>query len=332
MPLGMQNDIIAGDIAGLALLKSHKIWRLKGFVGDSLVLKYEQIANEQVLKNASPVLKTIDPLARMKALKPSEVGQVRIALAQQYNLRLDTHTNDFRTEMLDFLKIIDQRPRMYTLSKMANQTVLELDAALNQQAAGNGDAIIQFTRSLLAKDGLEKLGMVVAGDLVTGNQDRFTFNTGINNRKVGNHTYQLKCIYNLTNIILSGQNDRLEPSMLDYVDPGNGLREGMLTVEQMERNTGNKWQGRLLLKKKDRKSIASDVVSDLETLLTPPTTRRKLFGVLGLSAESRVLAGLETGLTKILRMLYVRSRTDGKRMTKSLASVLEILQTGDIKL
>lgn len=329
MALSMTNDIVATDIAGMSVLLEDKIWLLKGFHMDDLVIKYESIGTHAALKSSSPVLKAIDPVARMKPLKESEVLQLRLAVTHVYNLGIDRDGNDFRPQLFKLLQVLDRK--LVPFSKMQKQTVLTLDSAMKRKLAGRGDQIKTFVHFLTAEGGLEALGRVAAGDMVIGNEDRFSFGRqGTTGIRVGDHTFQLKIIYNVGNVMITGTGSHFGPSSLDYIDSGNKLRDGNRTVQQDEKSTGDWWSGRHLMKSSRRKAVADRIVDDLDVLLTPPPSKPRLFSKLGIGARGRIVDGMEEGYRRIMRKLQPLSHTNRLSITMDSAYKLLLVES-DLK-
>jgi len=298
------------DIEKVKALKENKVFLLTGFNGDRLVVKADAV-NKAQLKSANWTMNAIDPRARAKALKDTELAE----------LRLFADMGVFQLEMLEksgINQVNDKHPMRelqgspgwdgtgdFTWFKMEAHTLIDMEKAytLAHRPGKNKPAdlshITEFCTTLKGPGGLERLGEIIAVDLFNGYKDRFYPGGGFLFR-------QWKAIVNLGNVMLiMDSNNNLVPSGLDAVNRESPTWKQQVTAD---------WSGHLLSDIARRRTFAGDVIDDIEHIFAPipPTARRFKTPepALGKHSKSvqRLIDGMRNGVKKIIQK--VRDKGD----------------------
>ena len=171
-----------------------------------------------------------------------------------------------------------------------------LYTALEARSAGNKALLRKFRDTLKGRGGLERLGQVIAADLVIGNTDRFNPYLRRQGWQVGALALNLEVTANVGNVFMS-LNDLEEGEIRGADFTGGWMQHADPTAPINEEQY--RWGARVLVDTQDRHRFAHKVIKDLEKMLSP---HRKNFArsVLGHDAESRLNSGMKEG-TRMLR-------------------------------
>lgn len=305
MPLSVNSPIVAADIDHIKMLKDLKVWLLKGFNDDKIVIKKDAVYAPQI-KSANPIIKAIAPGSKLKILTPAEITALNnfVAAYEGWARELDQMGMDLDPEedqaVKDLKEVLGPRfPEPFV--KMEAVNVMDLEKALDQRMAPNADKtnLRAFAATLKAPGGLERLGKIIAADLFNGNTDRFH-----PNRKkaitVGGVTINLRCLVNVGNVFRVETAGGSEVGALDFVDPQALFKDTNQPLTQVEKNVDKLWPGRILADKKLRNLFADDVVHDLEAILSPRKSIFSLKTKLGSGASGRIATGMAEG-TKLIK-------------------------------
>src|SRR5215469_2830153 len=94
MALSVNNEIIAGDIREIRVLKPSAVYLLVGENNDEVVVKRE-LTETSVIQSSKAVMKAIDPrAAKIKVLKPLELQALRHYIAE-YERRAQNYQLEF---------------------------------------------------------------------------------------------------------------------------------------------------------------------------------------------------------------------------------------------
>lgn len=309
--LDVNSGILASDIKTVGELKLNKVFDLRGFRSDRLIVKFESIqSTPEQIKAAGKVVKSIDPLSKAKVCSKTEEAQ----LTQFCTSAIDTHLyfKDFESSSSSDYKssitACEHLKRMLgygdmPLIKMARQDVSDLQDVANKAFGEGSDLgpLQRFVKTLVDPKGLEALGQVIAADAFNGNVDRFNFFAKPLAGKFGPHVVELRVLVNPGNIIQSRTENGVIVSLLDYVDPGSQYRDQSVSLQDNEtrvRGSFGDWPGRYMVKKSARLECAEKVVDDFEDIFTPNKSffsKRKL----GKDAVRRVAYGMWFGTNRI---------------------------------
>lgn len=196
MSLDVTKQIKIEEIATIELVKGGKIIILHGNSNDKndkIVLKVEEGASVAQVKSAKAVMKAVDPSLKTKIVSIEETNALIDAIggyvednALNYILggEREPHLNAENLEvMLNMLESWKERiaEGNNPLLKMSYVEVKDvrsmLEKRLNNDAKNKTD-LRAFTNALNAPGGLEKLGMIIAADMMNDNHDRFSVRGG----------------------------------------------------------------------------------------------------------------------------------------------------------
>jgi hypothetical protein len=150
-----------------------------------------------------------------------------------------------------------------------------------------------FTATLNAKDGLERLGTIIAVDLFNMNQDRF-WPDAPQTEQIGGFEFHFRCLRNIGNVFRIDTGDgSSEVGALDFIFRKEGFTDINKPLAECER-AGGPWGGRILADKARRLAFAKDVAHDLERALNPLNGGFGLKTKLHSDAANRISAGMVT--------------------------------------
>ena len=320
MTLSVHTFIEEGDILQIKALKRAKVHRVYGFLDDNLVLKWEPGFDKQRIKEGSGLIGVVDGLAQPVPLKSFELSELyqwcsnrahwinrNRQLQNKPSLDKDIH------EAAEDIKLnIIQKTPGYKLPLLQVRT-LE-DAMTDYSDNANKKPLQSFVKHLLATDGLEQLGRIVALDLIMVNTDRFYPDSrGTKSFRLGGQTIELDTVINIGNIMLATQGSHWAFSALDTFDPASYWnRAGDKSYSSAETAMGsnsNTWPVRYLVQPMLRHTYSKRILADLEKLFLP--VRRSLFSVFGGKEVRRLEWGMVDGGMAVNAKLkdYVKSRT-----------------------
>jgi len=311
MALSLTAPIVYDDIQEIVLLKPLKVFLLRGYAGDEIVIKADAVQAGHV-KSAGVVVKAIDPGVKMKVLTPPEILELR-NYVELYLAVMDVMgaviVTDPERAAIDSLRQLFAMPGNVTMMKMNKQTLQDLGEAFNMRSQGDKGPVKQFITALKSPGGLEKLGQVIAADMYNGNTDRFCpLEPGVPPMpplSAGSLSVQLKVVVNPGNVmIIVGPTGVFSASLLDYVDPQSQFKDSTHTLANQE--AGQVWPGRTLIDKTARHAFAKDVIEDLEKILHPKKHKLSLKTKLGSDAVKRLEAGMLEAVKLIKRALEVK--------------------------
>lgn len=303
MTLNINGFIEEGDILQITALKRGKVHRVWGFQDDSLVLKWEPGLQSNRIDEGTELIGGIDSVAKPVPLTGSELyellswcGNKIEWIKRQRKLMNDpSHDKELYQAADDIeLNIKDKIPG-YKLPMLKVRT---LEDALNDYGSKDKKPLKSFVKDLLANDGLEQLGRIVALDLILANTDRFyPENKSAKTVNLGGKEIALETIVNLGNIMLATQGTLWRVSALDSFDPGSHWKyAGDNSYTTRETNKGSDiitWPVRYLVGPALRRRYAEQILSDLEKLFLP--VRRSLFAVFGRKEIDRLVWGMIEG-------------------------------------
>ncbi|MEN8150234.1 MAG: hypothetical protein ABFS86_10450 [Planctomycetota bacterium] len=307
--LSLNSPINAADIyTAKALAPGHPVFKLDGFGDDrgkidSVVVKLETNQSSANVQAAAMIMTVVDRNARTEALKPLEVGQLKL-WAQGGEV---PDVDAFQTA-LDLARQLEI-PGAWVKMDVKRLTMLDGAVKKRLDPANPDKADVRLiARALKKHGGLEKLGEIIAADLFNGNTDRFGPPFELQPGR-GPGGIPLDAIYNVGNVFVACDGKgRGSPIGLDNYDPAS---------EWKDLNNGdidpNRWGGMLLhpRRKADREQYAGLIVSDLEALLGPRNRKFSLSSKnrLGSGRKRRIRNGMGSGAKKLKRALQRWQRT-----------------------
>lgn len=309
MPLSVLTPITAADIINVTMYKDLKVYLLSSQDGSEVVIKTDAVFQTQI-KSAGAIVKAVDPAVKMKILTAAEIDQLKDYV--KYIDEMTAYFSDLRVEPF-FLerqkmavgKLKESLTFGFPFAKMTKQTIHNIEDAAIARGTGNKSVVRDFVTTLRAEGGLEKLGQVVAADLFNGNTDRFMPDTS-SQKTIGPFTFTFKTLVNAGNVmIIADGNGGFTATLLDYVDPQSKFKDMNVPLATGE-NGGERWPGRVLVDKAQRKKYAKEIIADLENLLNPKKHRLCMKTKLGSNASSRLEAGMVAGALMIRQRLEVK--------------------------
>lgn len=340
--LAFNTPILAADISSVSLLKAPKIFLLVGHVRDRLVIKCETVEPAKY-KAAKAATRVIAPEARLKILQSGELQQlVTFGSRAKRILRENRRVGEILMEHAAVDALNERLGEAYRggawFVKMQAQKIVNLDgvmtsllsAGFEEQREQAKVENFKFATAFHGPDGLEKLGRIVAIDLFTGNQDRFSlmkpgedspharfFDPSVSWEKDRsaypkrkNFTILMKCLRNAGNVFITFDGNRPLTGALDFVDPASKFGNIDQPLADGERESRGPWPGRTLVDPTNRRRFAADVIDDLEALLT--VTEPDLRPILGSDAAQRLDSGMQQGTTLIIDEMFRRLRKRGR--------------------
>lgn len=302
--LSMTEDLKASDILNIRMLKLGIVYGLEGMSNDRLVVKLEPATTADQFKQLGKAIKVFDPLSKARALSGHEREELRQYCKNRHEmLGYFKGINGFSRQEEDALKacdfILEDLKSGHTFIKMQYQSLIDIQSALNLAVAEQGrdkGPLKRFLEVLSAKNGLERLGHVVAADAFNGNLDRFVYEGPSVTRKFGPYEMSFLAIINPGNIFLSTSGGSSTLALLDYADPSSAFRDFTQPLSSCESRARVKWPVRHLLDAKGRRDFATKLVTDLERILRPKKTMFSMGHKLGRDAVDRLAFGIYEGL------------------------------------
>lgn len=313
--LSMYSQITEMEIADLAVLRSGTVYLLTGHGGEKLVVKVEaNVFQKQTLTHHRAAMKAVDKIGgNTKSLKDSE----KKALGD-YVAFMERITSGFAE---DKICVFDAGPAAKDLKealhdfqggvwyKMPCADLTGADKLLEARMGVGGNApdkgvMIQLADGLNADGGLEQLGRIIAADMYIGNTDRF-MPTGGCKKDFGGKSLKFKTLVNPGNLFVVGKNtqQRISVSGHDFIDPNSGFKNYSMSLADVKEGYNTEWPGYYMCSASKRKKFASDVVDDLETILTPNRKAFSPFRKLDRNAAKRIERGMVDGMRLILKSL-----------------------------
>ncbi len=246
MTLSVFLPIQCADIIEVRMYKALKVFLLCGIDGSELVIKTDALTDGQI-KSSGHAVKAIDPSAKMKILTPVE----RRELETYCEIWLDV---DSFFESIgvgspvpgDKSVVKDLKESLgfgFPFTKMAKQIIHNIEDAAIQRLEGNKAVVRTFVKTLTAKNGLESLGQVVAGDLFNANKDRFNPYQAPKEQKFGSISIHVRVLVNAGNVMLVATQGGFKVSMLDYVDPNSQFKDPNVPLATAETAANLSGQG-----------------------------------------------------------------------------------------
>jgi hypothetical protein len=315
MALDVKSPIKLEDIKYIELIKGGKIIILHGNNKEKLVLKEEESASVKQVNSAKAVIKAVDPSLKTKIVSKEEAKAVIAAIEgaiedNQLSASLNNDDNHPLFSVDDLLAIklmmekwlVDMDNEKNPVLKMAYVDVKDVRSALEQRLGSGPDrkaSLREFAAALNAPGGFEKLGAVIAADMMNDNHDRFSVRNGLG-QQIGERRFQFKALTNPGNVFLEvTESGGRTLSGLDYIPPGKVTADFDLPLKENH-------PAKVLADKTQRAAFVAKVVSDLETLVHPKRgflARNKLKS----DAAKRMIAGMIEGARKIETVLQKKA-------------------------
>ena len=320
MPLSMTTPIVRKDIQSIVPLKAGKVFLLRGFHRDEVVVKVEANVQGISVTTSQHIAKAIDKLAVARPLGPNEVLELQeyartLVEAENFMSQIGGYKQDPNYPAIRMTCEAIQNPGG-TLTKMEKLRVLDLDACLRQACEQhNSTALGKFICALSDPGGLEMIGEILVADLFMGNNDRFDFQYDeMVSKKFGNITLNFKRLINVGNVMIAidpslegkGGKEGYRPVLLDYLDPGSMMMRKLAANPKigLKELSAREWPGSKYLPDKNlRQKAAEEVAHDLLLCANPFGTNP---GVFGYAEDMRVMSGMDSGARKILKHLSGR--------------------------
>lgn len=316
MALDVKKPIDIKDIATIELVKDGKVIILHGYGDDKIVLKVEKDASLNQVKNAKAVMKAVDPSLKTKIVSREEAETVIDAIDGYVDDNLINYVlggekephlsaenlETLRSAMETWIGNIDSG--MNPLLKMSFVEVKDVRSMLGKRLSTENKSkadLRSFAEALNAPGGLEKLGSVIAADMMNDNHDRFSIRGGVgqNIPTKANPTtpadikrLQFQAVSNIGNIFLQVTDDGGKTlSGLDFIPP-------VVDGADINKALAAKHPIHTLVDPQARTAFAEKVARDLEKIINPKRGflgRRKLDS----KAARRLVAGMVEGARKI---------------------------------
>lgn len=332
MALDVKNPIILADIKDVELIKDGKVIILHGKSDEKLVLKEEENASVAQVKGAKAVIKAVDPSLKTKIVSKEEAESIIAAIDgvtddNELSASLANAANAPAYSADDLLAIrklmakwlVDIESGKNPLLKMAYVDVKNIRSALEKRMGSGPERkanLREFAAALNGPGGFEKLGAVIAADMVNDNHDRFSVRGGLSHQ-IGDRRFQFKALTNPGNVFLEvTETGGRTMSGLDYIPPSE-------TSADFNQPLKEKHPVKVLADKTQRAAFVAKVVSDLESLVHPKRgflARNKLKS----DAAKRIIAGMIDGARKIEAVLQ-RKADKQANVSPGLAERLTLL-------
>ncbi|BDC49475.1 hypothetical protein F183_A17910 [Bryobacterales bacterium F-183] len=204
----------ATDIMSITMLAS-SVYLVTGLGDSSVVIKAEKKGNKQKehMMNTFQVMRVVSPTARIKMLEKSEIQALTQWLNQirDYALHDDRETQKLISDLGSDL--------VHTQRVLLKMETMKLATFENN----NDKASKKIGKALNAPNGLEDMGMIIAADMFSGNNDRFDFETVLTpGRGITWNGKQLNYLFNVGNIMI---NETGEGAKLVGMDPFHNSTE-----------------------------------------------------------------------------------------------------------
>jgi hypothetical protein len=311
--LSMNSTFDDMDIADVRVLRSGTVYLLEGHGRDNLVVKVEAAnVNRGTFKHAKLAMKAVDNTGggQVKRLTDAEITALK-----DWADFMQGITNNFAADKVSNFRSGSAAENLHACLLGAQQNLwFKMPAA--QLTSGNEMLDIrmgvgsnppskgimrQFADGLNADGGLEQLGRIIAADMYIGNTDRFSPEGG-SSTTYGKKTIRFKALKNPGNLFMVGKTteQRISVSGHDFIDPNSGYKNFDMGLQDISEGYNQEWGGDTLCDPKRRKKFVKNVVTDLETLLTPNRKALSPFRKLSSKAEKRVAAGIKDGMALIV--------------------------------
>lgn len=310
----MSQKITEWDIEDVDVLRAGTVYKLTGHGGETLVIKCEQSANIMAshLKPAKVTMRAVDPKgANVKTLDDSEKNGLQDWVNFIKQVTKDFAENKLSTEQVDSVKDLEkglQLNRTNLWYKMPTADLTDAGKMLDKRMdTGNPDKSVMrlFADGLNAPGGLEQIGKIVAADMFSDNNDRFSPRGG-SSRQYGSKKLEFKALVNIGNVFMIGKNtqQRIAFSGHDFLDPQSGYAKNLdMSLKDIQEGYNVAWLGSTLCDKKQRKTFAKHIINDLETILTPNRKKWSPRRKLGSDATKRLEKGMLQGMRDIVTAL-----------------------------
>jgi hypothetical protein len=348
MPLSMDNDIVTADIAQIKQL-SRKVYRLDGYVNDTVIIKTEAGRVDAEMFNATRrTLKQVDRVgAQARLLQQTERDAVRrrvermIAYASQFtNNRMAVYAisrgaPDWAADLEGWLR--GSGDLWY---KMPLQNIADLEQALKNrlQATPDKDLLREFQVALAQPGGLEMLGKIVACDMINGTRDRFYPGQGRGATFAG-VSFKFRTLVNVGNVFIVGTGTSRSLTGMDFLDPNGFFREYDKTINELKSiYSETRWSGDYVTRKELRQPFCKDIVWDLNLILsggdatgTSRMGRKKTW--LPIDARERLEKGMVAGAVQVrdgLRRKYATNANKPAGLDSRLAALDALPKTAAV--
>jgi len=332
MALDVNSPINPLDINEIQLVKDGKIIVLHGHGKDKLVLKQEKDASVAQVKGAKTVMSAVDPALSTKVVTKAEAELLITFIddllevegaAEELNGAI---ANPEYKEIMGLKKAVqkwltDMESGKNPLLKMAYVNVFDIRDVLERRLGTGPDnkaGIQAFIAGLNGEGGFEKLGSVLAADMLNDNHDRFCV-WGGTSPTIGGRQFRFKALTNAGNVFLEvTENGGKSLSGLDFVPP-------VLDGADINLPLKEKHPARILADKTKRAEFAAKVISDLEMIVHPKRgklSRNKLPG----DAAKRLIAGMIVGAKSIAAALKKKAAKQNP-VSAGIAERLALLET-----
>ncbi|GAP35986.1 hypothetical protein ABXN37_12605 [Piscinibacter sakaiensis] len=335
MPLTAETPLEQGLILQITPLKVARVYQIWGMDGSSIVLKWEIGMDKRFMKEGSELIGQIDSLAKPVPLRGGERHELmrwckdKMEWISRARRLQNSPNHDKRLyDAAQQVEILANDPKQHGF-KLRLLRVSALDEAIQAfDERGESKPLRSIAKVLLAHDGLEQLGRVVALDLVLGNMDRFDPQLRKPNQvKLGSKTLSLKAVANVANLMIVTGGERWSITALDSFD----------NFSKWNKDTGKAFSSlsnaievsplTFLVQNSLRERYAENIIDDLQALFAP--SKRSLFPLFGRKERDRLLWGMIDGGIQTRERLktYIRGRVQNKGATihDRWAETLELL-------
>jgi hypothetical protein len=311
MALSLDIAFTSNDIDHITMFKDLKVWRLQGNNNDSIVIKTDAVHQPQ-LKSASPIIKAISTASKLKILSAGEILALKSFVSTFEDIDRAYRDLGMAYRPNEAGAVADLKQSLtfgFPFVKMAYVQQTNLESALESRLGGDKTDLQEFTATLNAPGGFERLGKIIAADLFNGNTDRF-FPGSASTKTIGGVTFDLRCLVNVGNVFRVRLGAGSEVGALDFVDPNSNFKNINTPLAQIE-GPGLQWPARILLDRTLRKDFAKDIVHDFELILSPHKSKYSLKTKLKMDAASRLVDGMVQGAQLITAKLQLKYNPNG---------------------
>jgi hypothetical protein len=220
----------------------------------------------QNLRFALKAVKTVSPGAAGKPLTPAEV-LVLSSYVETCEGVAAALEKPIGAEVVYLRQLLLANGVWYKMDKADG--LVNIEDAKAKALNGDKSDVRNIAAALSAPDGLEALGRIIAADLWSGNNDRFT---------PGGTGGEYRVCQNPGNVLLSVQGAALKPIGLDAYEAMGVFRNYQQPIANLE--GADTWGGRLLASTPGAhaqlRRFCTDVIADIEDILGPRNRRNPL--------------------------------------------------------
>lgn len=313
------------DIVNVQVLRSGTVYLLTGQADEKLVVKVEpNNLFAPTFGHAKVAMKAVDANAgKVKALVASEIKAL-----EDWAEFIKRITEDFNENKLNsmglhpgasdlLLRVKDGKNSLWYKMPLADLT--DADKLLSQRLGTGGSpadktVMAMFVDGLNAVGGIEQIGRIIAADMYTSNQDRFSPRGGCQ-KTYGTKTVTFKTIVNPGNVFVIGKDtqQRISFSGHDFIDPNTGYKDYSNSLADIKEGYNEDWLGATLCSKSERRKFAKRVVHDLETIVSPNRKALSPFRKLSSKADTRLERGMVDGMRLIVAAIAAKYNKAGAK-------------------